>query len=117
MTERQRRYREEVAIDALMELGDIEGQYQPVVYDDLLSAAQAMLSGHEKGVVMRYPMLVVLEEVTTTPMHTGQWRYKAYRVQDVPGVQGCAHTVEASSLRQARIDARMCHLRQCVGRE
>jgi hypothetical protein len=75
-----------------------------------------MLEAEEKGGLMRFTMVVVLKEVTTSALDTGRYLYKAFEAKHAPGVKGCKHDVDSVNLHWASIDAVNLHERLCVGK-
>jgi hypothetical protein len=118
MTELERIYREEYAIEQLMEHEGFEEYWLPCEHDRLLVEAQAMLEADAKGTRMAYDMVVVVEHREGFPTDMGQWRYRALLATDVPAGEGCRdHTgIEAVSLKWAAVHARVAHERRCLGK-
>lgn len=105
MTERQRNAQIEYRIQALAEANGLDGpEAIYLAYDDLQTAAEAVLNAEVRGESQTYPMVVVLFA----------WGYGAISARD--GYEGCPHDVMAATERWAGIEAIRDHERRCMGR-
>jgi hypothetical protein len=117
MTERQRRYREEVLIDRLMEAEEIEEQFLPQEFDWLLPVAMEMLDAEEKGAMTDFDIVVVLyERDAVFPTDQCRWSYRAFRKPPEFTGAGCIHPMQATGLRMAKVEAISLHKKNCIGK-
>jgi hypothetical protein len=115
-TDLTREYQIARRVEAMIDADDADTPDRYHVEDAYWDAATEMLEAEGKGGLMRFAMVVVLKEVTTSALDTGRYRYKAFEAKNVPGVKGCKHDVDSVSLHWASVDAVNLHERLCVGK-
>lgn len=115
-TDLKREYQIARRVEAMIDADDADNPERYHCDDDYWNAASDMLEAEEKGIRMRFAMLVVLKDVTTSPLDSGRWHYQAFQEKDAAGLSGCAHTVDTVSLKWAMVEALSLHERgyKCV---
>jgi hypothetical protein len=112
----KREYQIARRVEAMIDADDADTPDRYHVDDDYWDTATKMLEAEEKGGLMRYLMVVVLKDVTTSAMDSGRYHYRAVQEKDAPEIKGCRHPVDSMSLHWAGVEAIAIHQQTCVGR-
>jgi hypothetical protein len=115
-TDLQCEYQIALRVEAMIDADDMNAPDRYHVDDDYWDAATEMLEAEKNGELVRYSMVVILKDVTTSRLDSGRWLYQAFQEKDSAGIPGCIHTVDTMSLKFAMVEAISLHKRgyQCV---